>query len=195
MTSACVSLLRRQCPRVLLEIDCTLSGILTRTGKQWWLRRDFCSANSIEYSKSRNSYEKSLSDLRKEWSKEFESKRKLAAEKAAARAREIEEHKATRDALEDEEALQKREALRLRQDQERREKMALKASKRAENLHRESVRQAILDSMRDERKNKLLEESRYWIGTEEELIDAVDRAVEKVEPLYVSQKVNRRIGE
>ena len=72
--------------------------------------------------------------------------------------------------------------------------MALKSAKRAENVQRESVRQDILESMRDERKQALLEQSRYWISTEEELAQAVDRAMEKVEPLYVSKKVSKRVA-
>ena len=185
------SILRRQCAPQIFELDCSLFA-WSLSLQNWSLRRNTSSANTIEYSKSRKLYEKSLSDLRKEWSKEVEEKKRVAAENQAAKAREIEERRHQRapgmSVSKDREV-----DLRLRREEERRETMAVKAARRAESVQRESVRQGILESMREERKINLLEQSRHWIGTEEELIKAVDRAVEKVEPLYVSKKVSKRM--
>ena len=183
------TVLRRQRAPLLLEVDCP-SSLLGLTIQTWSARREISSASNIEYSKSRKSYEKSLSDLRKQWSKEVEEKARVVAEKEAARTREIEER---RDQKKHNgiQAGEEEDAVRMRREEERREKMALKSAKRAEQVQRESVRQGILETMRQERKSKLLEQSRYWIGSEEELINAVDRAVDRIEPLFVSKKVSK----
>lgn len=187
------SAMRRQCVSQLLELDGSLfAWKVTSQSSSFDRRMSSASTSNVENSKSRKSYEKSLSDLRKEWFKEVEEKKKVVAETKAAKAREIEERRDKR--APGMHVHQTGEGdLRLKRDEERKKNMALKSAKRAENVQRESIRQGILGSMREERKQALLEQSRYWIGTEEELVQAVDRAVEKVEPLYVSKKVSKRV--
>ncbi len=192
MNTICRSVIRRQCVSQLLELDCSLfAWNLTTTSSSFDRKISSASKNNIENFKARKSYEKSLSDLRKEWFKEVEEKKRVAAENKAAKAREVEERREQRGMSVYQ---SEKEDLRLKREEERTKSMALKSAKRAENVQRESVRQDILESMRDERKQALLEQSRYWISTEEELAQAVDRAMEKVEPLYVSKKVSKRVA-
>ena len=118
---------------------------------------------------------------------------KRSAETAAAQLQEVQERlKQSKHGNRDITAKEKDEILQQRED-ERKANMALKSARRAENIHRESLRLSIIQSMREERKRDLLNQSKFWIGTEDELVQAVDKAVENVEPLYVTRKVRKRM--
>lgn len=187
------SIVARRSVAQLFEVDCSTSA-WSRVVDVWSHRRDFYSTeSSIDYSKSRKIYKKSLSDLRKEWYHEVQQADKRSAETAAAQLQEVQERlKQSKHGNRDITAKEKDEILQKRED-ERKANMALKSARRAENIHRESLRLSILQSMREERKRDLLNQSKFWIGTEDELVQAVDKAVENVEPLYVTRKVRKRM--
>ena len=145
---------------------------------------------SVRYAQERNAYEQKISEARKKWYKDLELKRtsdgeeqdRLRAAREAKRADKVAQRLAGKEG----EATDAGTRIDMQN-----KASAVKESKRMENVARENARGAVLGKLREERKSFLLEHSRYWIGTEEELDAAVDEAIENPEPLWVSEKVRK----
>jgi hypothetical protein len=134
-------------------------------------------ASPIEFSKKRNAFRKSLSEQRKAWSLEVREQREASAREEA-------------HARQERERLQQMHLEKLDSDKRRdREESVAKTERQEENVRREGARQAVLASLRDEKRRQMLEHSKHWVGDEEALDAAIDRAVDGVESLFVSAKV------
>jgi hypothetical protein len=143
---------------------------------------------SVRYAQERKAYEMKISEARRKWYKELELKRTSDGE-------ELSRLRAAREAKRADKAAQRlagkegdaTDAVTRIEMQNK----ALKESKRVDSIARENARRDVLGKLRKERERVLLEQSRYWIGTEEELDAAVDAAIENPEPLWVSEKVQK----
>jgi len=146
---------------------------------------------SVRYAQERKAYEMKISEARKKWYQELELKRTSDGE-------ELSRLRAAREAKRADKAAQRLAGKEgdatdavTRIEMQNKANKAVKESKRVDSIARENARRDVLGTLREERKRVLLEHSRYWIGTEEELDTAVDAAIENPEPLWVSEKVQK----
>lgn len=147
---------------------------------------------AIQFSKARNVFRKSLSEQRKAWFQEVQEKREaLAREEARAHQERAKRQQVHLEKL-DSDKKRDREAIAAKVERQRKDQKAAKVARRAENVRREDARQAVLASLREERRRQMLAHSEHWIGDEAELDAAIDRAVDSVESLFVSSKVVAR---
>ena len=151
----------------------------------------FFSSPSIEFAKARNAFRKSLSERRKAWLQEAAEKHEASVREEAnaqQKGRKLQQlHLEKTD-----DRRQDRKEVSAKIEHQREEQKAVKEAIREENLRREAGRQAVLATLQDERRRQMLEHSRHWVGNEVELEAAIDRAVDAVEPLFVSSKVVTR---
>lgn len=146
-------------------------------------------ASPIEFSKKRNAFRKSLSEQRKAWSLEVREQREASAREEAHARQERERLQQMHLEKLDSDKRRDREESVAKTERQREEQKAVKAARREENVRREGARQAVLASLRDEKRRQMLEHSKHWVGDEEALDAAIDRAVDGVESLFVSAKV------
>jgi hypothetical protein len=142
----------------------------------------------VEFAKARNAFRKTLSESRRAWYQETLSQREETARERErlqerAKRRQVDIKKLDSDRQKD------RDVKLMEIEQHNKSKKAMKALRRAENVQREFDRQAILGSLQEGRYKALLEHSKHWIGSEEELDAEIDRAIDNAESMFVSHKV------